>query len=95
MDHGIRTGQVESHSTCLQADVILIDEVIGVGDAHFYVKARQRVENLLHNSNILIISSHSIELLRQFCNKALLLEQGKIKAGDENHRLSSNSFVAI
>lgn len=67
-------------STCIKPDILLIDEVFGAGDADFMLKARERMVSLLHQSNIVVIATHSDELIKEFCNKALLLEGGNIKA---------------
>lgn len=66
-------------STSINPDILLIDEVFGAGDADFMQKARQRMVSLLNQSSIVVIATHSDELIREFCNKALLLEGGRIK----------------
>jgi ABC-type polysaccharide/polyol phosphate transport system ATPase subunit len=66
-------------STSISPDILLIDEVFGAGDASFVEKAREKMISLLHQSNIVIMATHSDELIKEFCNKALLLEGGQIK----------------
>ncbi|QTS84143.1 ABC transporter ATP-binding protein [Coxiella endosymbiont of Amblyomma nuttalli] len=66
-------------STMLVPDILLIDEVISVGDSTFMKKAQARLEKLVYRSRILIIASHSTQELRRFCNKALWLEHGIMK----------------
>ena len=66
-------------STMLVPDILLIDEVIGVGDSAFMEKAQARLEQLVYRSKILIIASHSTQELKRFCNKALWLEHGTMK----------------
>lgn len=66
-------------ATSVSADILLLDEVTGVGDASFLNKTRKRLNNLIHQSQILILTSHSSNILRQFCNKLLWLEHGKVK----------------
>lgn len=66
-------------STCIFPDILLIDEVFGAGDADFMAKAQQKMVSLLQQSNIVIIASHVDGLIKEFCNKALLLECGRIK----------------
>lgn len=65
-------------ATAGQPDILLVDEVIGVGDARFMHKATSRLENLLHNSNILVLTSHDNEVIKKFCNKALVLDKGNM-----------------
>ncbi len=65
-------------STSIRPDILLVDEVIGVGDAYFMVKARQRLENCLMGSKILVLASHNHEVLRQFCQRGVCLVDGKV-----------------
>lgn len=66
-------------SSSIKPDILLIDEVFGAGDANFMEKARQRMVDLLTESSIVVMATHSDELIKEFCNKVLLLEGGKIK----------------
>lgn len=68
-------------------DILLIDEVFGTGDRNFVNKSVQRITSLIERSGILVFSSHSEELLRQFCNKIMILEQGEIKAMGETNEV--------
>lgn len=63
----------------IEPEILLIDEVFGAGDAAFMKKARQRMSSLLNQSSIVVLATHSDELISEFCNKALLLDAGRIK----------------
>ncbi len=65
-------------STSIQRDILLMDEWIGVGDASFVHKAQERLLNLTKSSHIVVLASHSEELLRNICNKAVLLFAGEL-----------------
>ncbi len=67
-------------STCIDPDILLMDEWIGVGDAHFLEKAERRMERLVDHSRILVIASHSDALIKRLCNKVVLLDHGEVKA---------------
>jgi ABC-type polysaccharide/polyol phosphate transport system ATPase subunit len=54
-------------------DVLLIDEAMGAGDAHFQLRARARIEQFISRAKIMVMASHSIDFCRAMCNKALLL----------------------
>ena len=69
-----------SISTCFTPEILLLDEWIGVGDSHFMKKAERRMRQFVDKSNILVLASHSQELIRRVCNKAVLLDQGKVIA---------------
>lgn len=65
-------------TTAVQPDILLIDEGIGAGDAAFFAKAQQRMDELMARSGILVLASHSEGLVRSMCNKAMLLNHGKV-----------------
>ncbi|MDF1757007.1 MAG: ABC transporter ATP-binding protein [Legionellaceae bacterium] len=64
--------------TALEPEILLMDEGIGVGDASFAVKATERLQSFYHKAGIMVIASHSDDLIKRMCNKAILLEHGKI-----------------
>ncbi|VVC76469.1 Teichoic acids export ATP-binding protein TagH [Aquicella siphonis] len=66
-------------STSIKPEILLIDEVFGAGDSDFMDRARQKMISLLDQSSIVVMATHSDALIREFCNKALLLENGQIK----------------
>lgn len=74
-------------STSFTRDILLIDEVIGTGDASFINKAQQRLENFIAKSNILVLSSHSSEIIQKFCTKVLWLEHGAVKGFGETDEI--------
>lgn len=76
---GMRVRLAFSISTAIKPDILLIDEVFGAGDADFMDKARKKMVSLLQQSSIVVLATHSDELIREFCNKVLLLEGGSIK----------------
>jgi ABC-type polysaccharide/polyol phosphate transport system ATPase subunit len=66
-------------STSINPEILLIDEVFGVGDAEFIKKAEERMIYLLNQSSIVVLASHSEDIIRQFCNKAAVMEHGALK----------------
>ncbi len=67
-------------ATSVQPEILVMDEMIGAGDAGFVDKAVARLDAMLGKSKILIVASHSNTTIRKFCNKVLWLEKGKIRA---------------
>ena len=67
-------------STCVDPEILLMDEWIAGGDAHFLKKAERRMQRLIDRSSILVIASHSTDLMKRLCTKAILLDQGQVKA---------------
>lgn len=66
-------------SAAINPEILLIDEVFGVGDADFIQKAQQKMVSLLNQSSVVVMANHSDETIKKFCNKALLLEGGTVK----------------
>lgn len=65
-------------STAVQPDILILDEVIGVGDARFKDRAEQRMRSMIGNASIVFIASHDDQAIRRFCNRALLLRSGQL-----------------
>jgi len=61
-------------STAVDADIILMDEWLSVGDSEFIQKAEKRLENFIKRSSILVIASHSEELINRITNKIIHLK---------------------
>jgi homopolymeric O-antigen transport system ATP-binding protein len=66
-------------ATAGHPEIILIDEVIGVGDNHFITKAQQRLQELVDRSHVLVLASHSDIILEQLCNKVAILDKGQLQ----------------
>jgi ABC-type polysaccharide/polyol phosphate transport system ATPase subunit len=64
-------------ATAQTPDILLIDEGIGAGDAHFQKKAKERVQQFVSRARIMLLASHSLELCRAMCSKALVLSKGE------------------
>lgn len=65
-------------TTSIEPNILLVDEWIGAGDALFLQRARARLKVLVENANILAVTSHTDALVRQFCNRAIILDKGAI-----------------
>ena len=66
-------------STVVSPDILLMDEWLSVGDADFQIKAEERLRELISKTKILVIATHSRELVESVCNRVIWLEQGQIK----------------
>jgi lipopolysaccharide transport system ATP-binding protein len=81
-------------STVIDADILLMDEWLAVGDENFKQKAADRMARMVANSHILILASHSKNLIRQSCNRLLFLEHGIVKELDMS-ALDSDSTPSL
>lgn len=62
----------------VEADLIIIDEALGVGDARFQLKCAKTIENLLKNGTSLLFVSHNMNAVKQLCETAILLHEGEL-----------------
>jgi ABC-type polysaccharide/polyol phosphate transport system ATPase subunit len=77
-------------ATVRDPEILLIDEVIGVGDMGFFEKAFRRLQKLVERSRILIVATHSDDILRRLCDKAAWLSHGSlVDFGDLNSLLAA------
>lgn len=65
-------------STAVTPEILILDEMIGAGDAAFITRAEARLKRFLARAGILVIASHATSILRQWCNKGMLLQSGKL-----------------
>jgi ABC-type polysaccharide/polyol phosphate transport system ATPase subunit len=66
-------------STAVTPEILIMDELIGAGDAAFMAKAEERLNRLIGSTRILVIASHADIMLHRLCNKAALMEEGRLK----------------
>jgi len=67
-------------ATSLRPEILLMDEWLAAGDAAFLNKARQRMEDFLSGTSVLVLASHSLSLVKEWCNRAILLDHGRVAA---------------
>jgi ABC-type polysaccharide/polyol phosphate transport system, ATPase component len=65
-------------STHFTPDILIMDEVIGAGDAAFRTKAKERIDDLVGRANGLVLSSHAMPNIEAHCNRAVILRHGSI-----------------
>ena len=65
-------------ATAIDPEILVLDEGLGAGDARFAEKAKKRVDALIQRASILILASHSDALIQSFCNRAILLQAGRV-----------------
>lgn len=67
-------------STCLEGDILLIDEIFGAGDMSFASKAKSRMKELVGQARIVCFASHDLATIRDVCTRAVWVHGGKIRA---------------
>lgn len=66
-------------ATMTRPDILIVDEILAVGDFHFQQKCEDRIKQLMEGNTTVIIVSHSIDQIERLCKHCLWLEKGKIK----------------
>ncbi len=81
-------------STIVRPEILLMDEWLSVGDEGFKHKAEVRMTELVQSTNILVIASHSRDLILHTCNRAIWLEHGKIRMDGDSQSVATAYFGA-
>lgn len=68
-----------SIATVVEPEILIVDEILAVGDAAFQEKSKQRMRELMSGGTTVLFVSHSLEQIRQMCDQVLWLEHGAIK----------------
>jgi len=90
---GMRTRLGFALATCMNPDILLIDEVFTTGDRSFRNKAKARITNVMRSAKTMVLASQSPGLMREFCSKIIWLEHGKLyRIGDAEEVL--DAFIA-
>ncbi|MBE6035715.1 MAG: ABC transporter ATP-binding protein [Clostridiales bacterium] len=67
-----------SIATLVEPEILIVDEILSVGDAHFAEKSGKRMRELMEGGTTVIMVSHIMEQIEKFCNRVIWLENGKI-----------------
>jgi len=64
-------------ATCIEPEILLMDEWISAGDAHFVQKVEARLNRFLSRSSIVVLASHDLDLIARICSKVVVLQEGR------------------
>jgi len=67
-------------AVAVEPDILLLDEVLAVGDEKFQMKCREKINNFKKSGATIVLVSHSLEAIQSICDRAILLEHGVMKA---------------
>jgi len=80
---GMRARLGFSIATSVDPDVLLLDEVLATGDAIFRAKSKARILELVRSAKAIVLVTHDMGWVTEFCNRALLIEKGEVIAQGE------------
>jgi ABC-2 type transport system ATP-binding protein len=85
--HSLSSGMIGRFAfatqTSITPNILILDEILSVGDEEFQVKSRIRIGDLINNGSIVIVVSHAIEDVKNICSRVIWLESGQIKKDGE------------
>lgn len=67
----------------VDADILLVDEILAVGDQHFQEKCQKKLLELKDSGKTIVIVSHNIESVKQLCDRAVWIYDGKVRLDGE------------
>jgi lipopolysaccharide transport system ATP-binding protein len=82
-------------STSVEADILIMDEWLSVGDAAFNIKAAKRLESLVGRASILVVASHDPALVERICNRRITLEHGRITSDEVVFPSEKNNDIEL
>lgn len=74
----------------VDAEILLIDEILAVGDQHFQEKCFKKLEELRDSDRTIVIVSHSLDIIKKLCNRAIWIYKGEVKEDGEPSKVIDN-----
>lgn len=66
-------------ATLVKPDILIVDEILGVGDYRFQEKSKARIQEMMSGGTTVLLVSHASDTIKQFCNRAVWLEGGRVR----------------
>lgn len=79
-----------SIATIVNPDILIIDEILSVGDVNFHKKSADKIRSLMEGGTTVLLVSHSIPQIREICDKAIWIDKGKVREIGEVNKVCDN-----
>ena len=76
-----------SIATVVNPEILIVDEILSVGDANFQEKSRKRMMELMGGGTTVLFVSHSLDQIREMCSRAVWLEHGEVQMVGETEKI--------
>lgn len=76
---GMQARLMFAAATAIKPDILIVDEMLGAGDAYFVAKSKIRVENMISGGCTMLLVSHSMQQVLELCDRVIWLEHGSIR----------------
>jgi lipopolysaccharide transport system ATP-binding protein len=80
---GMQARLMFASATAIHPDILIVDEVLGAGDAYFVAKSKKRVEEMIKAGCTMLLVSHSMQQVLELCNEAIWIDRGRIRMRGE------------
>jgi len=87
---GMRARLGFSIATCVQPDLLIVDEVLAVGDIKFREKCENRIQSMIASGTSVVLVSHSVSQIQKLCRRVLWLEKGRVRGIGETGAILPN-----
>ena len=84
---GMRAKLGFSIATIVEPDILILDEILSVGDIRFRKKSADKIRSLINSGITVLLVSHSVAQIRDLCNKAIWIDEGKLKMYGEVNKV--------
>lgn len=74
-------------ASCVEPEILLVDEVLAVGDASFRQKSLKRIQSLIKEGTSILFVSHNLYMVQAVCQKALYLKKGQVQLWDDTKKV--------
>ncbi len=85
---GMQARLMFAAATAIRPDILIVDEVLGAGDAYFVAKSKIRVQRMIDSGCTMLLVSHSMQQVLELCDEAIWIDQGSIK-------MRGDSFLVV
>lgn len=79
-----------SIATIVEPDILIIDEILGVGDINFQKKSSDKIKSLMESGTTVLLVSHSIPQIKELCDKAIWIDKGKVREIGEVNKVCNH-----
>ena len=84
---GMRAKLAFSIATIVEPDILILDEILSVGDIRFRKKSADKIRSLINSGITVLLVSHAVSQIRDLCNKAIWIDEGKLKMYGEVNKV--------
>ena len=95
LSSGMKSRLAFSIASMVKPDILILDEVLSVGDGAFRVKSEKKMQSIISGGTTTLFVSHSLEQIRRLCNKVLWIEKGKQIAFGETKNICDEYAKSI